>query len=103
MKPLPHIARTMQRVSSAPPGHRVAEGVSAMAEVVRCDICGKLFSSRHVNSHRRLAHGSVKPTGSPAEEDGMKMIVTLYAGLSAENKAKVRAKLTALEGEPKKR
>ncbi|HYL61202.1 MAG TPA: hypothetical protein VE077_01165 [Candidatus Methylomirabilis sp.] len=67
-----------------------------MAEPVRCDVCGKMFSSRHVKSHKRLAHGRDQPAGSLAEEDGMKMILMLYRTLSAENKEKVRAKLAAL-------
>ena len=70
-----------------------------MAEVVRCDVCGKMFSSRHVKSHRRLAHGSDKPAGSLAEEAGMKMILGVYKSLSSQNKERVRAELAALDEE----
>ena len=70
-----------------------------MTEVVRCDVCGGLFSSRHVGSHKRLAHGSDAAASPLSEEDGMRMILALYKSLSAENKEKVRAKLAALKEE----
>jgi DNA-directed RNA polymerase subunit N (RpoN/RPB10) len=71
-----------------------------MPEPVRCDVCGKLFSSRYVKSHKRLAHGKDKPAGSAAEQSGMKTILEVYQTLSAENKERVRAQLAALEGKP---
>ncbi len=27
-----------------------------MSEIVKCEICGKLFNRRYVKSHKRLAH-----------------------------------------------
>ncbi len=71
-----------------------------MSEPVRCDVCGKLFSSRHVKSHKRLAHPKGKLAVSVAEQDGMKMILDLYKTLSAENKERMLAQLAALEQEP---
>jgi len=71
-----------------------------MPKPVRCDVCGKLFSSRHVKSHKRLAHPKGKLAVSVAEQDGMKAILDLYKTLSAENKKCVLAKLAALEQGP---
>ena len=71
-----------------------------MPEPVRCDVCGKLFSSRHLSSHKRLAHAKGKLTGSAAEEQGIKAILELYKSLSAKNKERVLAQLTALEQAP---
>jgi DNA-directed RNA polymerase subunit N (RpoN/RPB10) len=71
-----------------------------MPEPVRCDVCGKLFSSRHLSSHKRLAHARGKLTGSAAEEQGIKTILELYKSLSAKNKERVLAQLTALEQAP---
>jgi len=71
-----------------------------MPEPVRCDVCGKLFSSRHLSSHKRLAHARGKLTGSAAEEQGIKAILELYKSLSAKNKERVLAQLTALEQAP---
>jgi DNA-directed RNA polymerase subunit N (RpoN/RPB10) len=71
-----------------------------MPEPVRCDVCGKLFSSRHLSSHKRLAHAKGKFTGSAAEEQGIKTILELYKSLSAKNKERVLAQLAALEQAP---
>ncbi|HXN51638.1 MAG TPA: hypothetical protein VN943_06850 [Candidatus Acidoferrum sp.] len=68
-----------------------------MAEPVRCDVCGKLFSSRHVKSHKRLAHPKDKLAGSASQQNGMKTILELYKTLSAENKQRVLADLAAVE------
>jgi DNA-directed RNA polymerase subunit N (RpoN/RPB10) len=71
-----------------------------MPEPVRCDVCGKLFSSRHLSSHKRLAHTKQKAGLATNEQDGMKKILELYKALSAENKERVLAELAALEQEP---
>jgi DNA-directed RNA polymerase subunit N (RpoN/RPB10) len=71
-----------------------------MAEPVRCDICGKLYSSRHVSSHKRLAHGKEKFGGSAAAERGIKAILEIYKTLSPENKKRVLAELAAIGQEP---
>jgi hypothetical protein len=70
-----------------------------MPEPVRCDICGKLYSSRHVTSHKRLAHGKDKLTLTD-EQNEMKKIVELYNKLSPTNKESVRTKLATLAKEP---
>ncbi len=70
-----------------------------MAEPVRCDVCGKLFSSRHVRSHKRLAHKE-KLGGSSAERDKVKTLLELYNTLSAENQKRVLAQLADIEQEP---
>jgi hypothetical protein len=70
-----------------------------MPEPVRCDVCGKLFSSSHVSSHKRLAHAKDKLGGSTPER-GMKTILEIYDSLSAENKKRVLAQLASLEREP---
>ena len=73
-----------------------------MADTVRCDVCGGLFSSRHLNSHKRLAHGG-KNAGPAAEnpandQEAMRKIVDLFGGLSDENKKNVLNRLTVLPG-----
>ena len=71
-----------------------------MPEPVKCDVCGKLFSSRHVSSHKRLAHGKEKRASSPAEHDKVKTILELYNTLSEENRKRVFAQLADIEQEP---
>jgi DNA-directed RNA polymerase subunit N (RpoN/RPB10) len=63
-----------------------------MAQAVRCDICGKLFSSSYVKSHKRLAHGSSDSSGVGA----VKKILALFTSLSAEDKKKVIEDLSAI-------
>jgi DNA-directed RNA polymerase subunit N (RpoN/RPB10) len=71
-----------------------------MPEPVRCDVCGKLFSSSHVNSHKRLAHAKDRAAGATAPERGMKTILEIYSALSAENKKRVLAELASMEQDP---
>lgn len=65
-----------------------------MPEPVRCDVCGKLYSSRHLSSHKRLAHAKPKP-GTMSAEDQMKAILDLFKSLSPEHKTSVLAQLAA--------
>jgi hypothetical protein len=67
------------------------------AEPVYCDVCGKLFSSRHIKSHKRLAHRGDKTVVHDAEQDPVKAILNLYEALSVENRKLVLAKLAALK------
>lgn len=68
-----------------------------MPEPVRCDVCGKLFSSRHLSSHKRLAHAKQKLERTTDEEDKIKTILETYKTLTPENKVRVLAQLAALE------
>ena len=70
-----------------------------MPEPVRCDVCGKMFSSRHLSSHKRLAHANLK-SESISDQDKVKTILSLFETLSAENKGRVIAQLAASEQEP---
>jgi len=70
-----------------------------MSEPVRCEVCGKLFSSSHVKAHKRLAHVKGKVRGADGQ-DGMKTILELYDRLSSEDKERLLAELAAREGEP---
>ena len=68
-----------------------------MAQPVRCDVCGKLFSSSHLAAHKRLAHADT----SSSEPAALKRILTLFNALSAEGKKKVIAALGVPQGKPK--
>jgi hypothetical protein len=65
-----------------------------MPEPVRCDVCGKLYSSRHLSSHKRLAHAKHK-MGLTSEQQRMETILELFASLSAEHKKRMLAELAA--------
>lgn len=63
-----------------------------MPESVRCDVCGKMFNSRHVSSHKRLAHARLK-AGTPSEQERMKVMLDIFKGLSEETKQRVLERL----------
>lgn len=67
-----------------------------MAQTVRCEICGKLFSLSHVKSHKRLAH----PSSELSAEEAAKKILALFKSLSEEEKEKVLRDLTDIAKEP---
>jgi predicted amidophosphoribosyltransferase len=73
--------------------------VVSMPGPVLCDVCGKLFSSRHLSSHKRLAHSKPK-AGATGQQDPTRAILDLYKALSAADKARVLAQLAALGQEP---
>ena len=66
-----------------------------MAQPIRCDLCGKLFSSSYVDSHKRLAHPKIKAT-APNEPATARKIIALFKTLSAERQKKLAANLNAL-------
>ena len=70
-----------------------------MPQAVKCDVCGKLFSSSYVNSHKRLAHPAV-PLAMATEKSAVQKIVDLFQKLSPEGKKKA---LEALTKGPEKR
>jgi DNA-directed RNA polymerase subunit N (RpoN/RPB10) len=68
-----------------------------MPKPVRCDVCGKLYSSSHLNSHKRLAHAKDKLAGSAARERAIQTILEIYKTLSTENKKRVLGELASME------
>jgi len=58
-----------------------------VSEVVECEICGKSFNKRYVNSHKRLAHKK------KTEREVMEEILHLYARLSDEKRKEVQIRL----------
>jgi len=67
-----------------------------MAELVKCDICGKVFNTSHLASHKRLAHGKrVTPAYCTSEPEAIELIVSLHARLSDEGKRKVLERVLA--------
>jgi hypothetical protein len=67
-----------------------------MPEPVRCDVCGKLYSSSHLGSHKRLAHAKDKVAGSAGREGAIQTILDIYNTLSSENKKRVLEELTSI-------
>jgi len=67
-----------------------------MPEPVLCDVCGGLFNSRHLSSHKRLAHPwKHRPATPTGQKKAIQEILSLYDHLSPGDKKKVLARLTA--------
>jgi hypothetical protein len=66
-----------------------------MSEIVKCEICGKSFNKRYVNSHKRLAHEKKLNPGSSAknEQEVMDEILSLYGRLSDEKRKELQIRL----------
>lgn len=62
-----------------------------MAELVKCDVCGKVSNSSYLASHKRLAHGKrLTAAYCASEPEAIEVIASLHARLSEEGKRKVR-------------
>ena len=66
-----------------------------MPEAIRCDVCGKMYNSRHISSHKRLAHASERPDKA-SQQALAESIRHLFAGLSSADKERVLAELAAM-------
>ncbi len=70
-----------------------------MSEIVKCEVCGKAFNKRYVNSHKRLAHGKKSDPASStlSEPEVMQEILSLYARLSDEKRKELQIRLKSLD------
>jgi hypothetical protein len=68
-----------------------------MGQIVKCDICGKIYNQRHLSSHQRLAHGKRISSfhSSKNEEASVGTILSLYEKLPEELKKEVLNRLAA--------
>ncbi len=71
-----------------------------MHKPVICDVCGRLFNSRHLSSHKRLEHPQKRRPATPTgQKEAIQEIFSLYDHLSPRGKKKVLARLTAPDAE----
>jgi len=72
-----------------------------MSEMVKCNICGKTFNDRYVNSHKRLAHQakSKRARTRLSEPEMIQEILFLYKHLSEEKKQELHARLQTVSSE----
>ena len=67
-----------------------------MAQTVRCDVCGKLFSSSYLGAHKRLAHASTEEEVARQHRAASKKILDLFKALPANTQKKILSELSAL-------
>lgn len=70
-----------------------------MSQIVKCDICGKIYSQSYLGSHKRLSHGKRESSLHPSEDEAasLEMIVSMYERLSCEGKKEVFSRLATME------
>jgi len=68
-----------------------------MSQIVKCEVCGRVYNRRYLNSHKRLSHGHREPSPSSlkSESETVRAIVSMYERLSDEEKKAVRARVAA--------
>lgn len=70
-----------------------------MGQIVRCDICGKIYNESNITTHKRRSHGTPSPSarseeGSTASIDA---ILSMYERLPDERKKEALRRLAAME------
>jgi hypothetical protein len=71
------------------------KGDRGMGQIVKCDICGKIYNESHLTTHKRLSHGK-RHASLRSSKNGtasVEVILSLYEGLSEDQKKKVRDRL----------
>jgi hypothetical protein len=67
-----------------------------MSEAVKCDICGGLYNSRYLASHKRWAHPKTEKSEDSylTESAAAERILSLFGRLSPEGRKRVLQRLT---------
>lgn len=66
-----------------------------MGQMVKCDICGKIYNESHLTTHKRRSHQT--PRSSENSPASVEAILSMYEQLPEERKKEVRSRLTATE------
>jgi len=70
-----------------------------MSEIVRCEICGKVYNRRYLKGHKRLAHGKKNwASFAKNERERVRAITSLYLKLTDRNKKRIRELLSRSDG-----
>ncbi|PYT99327.1 MAG: hypothetical protein DMG38_12025 [Acidobacteria bacterium] len=73
-----------------------------MGQIVKCDVCGKIYNQSHLSAHKRMSHGQREKLRSNKNEPAsVAAIVSMYEQLPEEGKKEVLNRLLAGEGRPK--
>lgn len=68
-----------------------------MGQIVRCDICGKIYNESNLTTHKRRSHGTLGAPTHPAEGGAasIEMVLFMYERLTDEQKKEVLSRLAA--------
>ena len=70
-----------------------------MSQIVKCDICGKIYSQSYLGSHKRLSHGKRESFSCSSKDQSATLdtILSLFQSLPDEQKKEVLSRLAACE------
>jgi hypothetical protein len=67
-----------------------------MSRIVKCDVCGRIYSQSYLSAHKRLAHKEAAQSVSAAgEHETIQAVLRLYGQLSGQGQETVRKRLLA--------
>lgn len=65
-----------------------------MSQIVKCEVCGKVYNRSHLSSHKRLSHGKrAEPPANVSEPDAVQAILSVYEQLSGKTQKELRNRL----------
>ena len=68
-----------------------------MSQIVKCDVCGRLYNQSYLTSHKRLAHDRKNATPFSIDETkAVDTIIALFRQVSAKTRKDVLDRLTAV-------
>ena len=70
-----------------------------MSQIVKCDVCVKIYSQSYLGSHKRLSHGKRELLSGACKDDSvvLETILSLFERLPDERKRELLSRLAALE------
>lgn len=70
-----------------------------MGQIIKCDICGKIYNESHLSTHKRRSHGTsgASPRSSEGSTVSIEVILSMYERLPEERKKEVLSRLAAME------
>jgi hypothetical protein len=69
-----------------------------MGQIVKCDICGKIYNESHLTTHKRRSHSKQgTPRSAESATASVEGVLFLYEGLSEDQKREVLNRLSQRE------
>jgi len=69
-----------------------------MGQMIKCDICGKIYNESHLTTHKRRSHET--PRSSKQNTPSVEAVLSMYEQLPEERKREVFSRL-ATGAQPK--
>lgn len=68
-----------------------------MSQIIKCEICGRVYNRSHLSTHKRMSHGIGKRSNSTGagQPEKLETLLLLYNQLSEKDKEQARNQLGA--------